>query len=122
MASHDLRAAFDLVNVKLLIKRIMDHIKMIEVWLTNPKFYIEVDGVCSQIFNSDDRSIQGSVLGPILWAIFVSIFFDLTEITNYVDDNFVIEFNPQANALKMNLQMRLEMVIKWLKDSGLKIN
>jgi hypothetical protein len=31
----------------------------------------------------------------------------------------VIEFNLQVNALIVNLQMRLEMIVKWLKDSGL---
>ena len=128
MASLDLSAAFDLVNVNLLIKRLriiglpMDLIKLIEVWLTGREFYVELNGTCSQIYDSKDGTIQGSVLGPILYAIFVSPLFDIAELTNFADDNFIIAFNSQVNALIENLQMNLEMIIKWLKDSGLKVN
>ena len=50
MASLDLSAAFDLVNVRLLIKRLciislpMDLVKVIEIWLTDRKFYVELNG------------------------------------------------------------------------------
>jgi hypothetical protein len=72
MASLDLSAAFDIVNVQLLLKRLKilgmptDLINLIEVWLTERKFYVEVDGVCSRIYESNDGTIQGLVLGPIL--------------------------------------------------------
>ena len=39
-------------------------------------------------FDSDVGTIQGSILGPILYALFVSPLFDLTQITNFADDNF----------------------------------
>jgi hypothetical protein len=99
-----------------------DLINLIEVWLTERKFYVEVDGVCSRIYESNDGTIQGSVLGPILYAIFVSPLFDLTNLTNFADDNFIIEFNSQIKALIADLEMKLEMIVKWLKDSGLKVN
>ena len=114
MASLDLSAAFDIVNVQLLLKRFKilgmptDLINLIEVWLTECKFYVEVDGVCSRIYESNDGTIQGSVLGPILYAIFVSPLFDLTNLTNFADDNFIIEFNSQINALIADLEKKLE--------------
>ena len=46
MASLDLSAAFDLVNLRLLIKRLriiglqMDLVKLIEIWLTYIKIYV----------------------------------------------------------------------------------
>ena len=128
MASLDLSSAFDLVNFKLLLKRLkilgmpMDLIGLIEVWLTDRKFYVEIGGICSRIYDSNDGTIQGSVLGPILYAIFVSPLFDLTNLTNFADDNFIIEFNSQINCLITDLEMKLEMIVKWLKDSGLKVN
>ena len=83
MASLDLSAAFDLVNIELLLKRLRilglpkDLIKLIQIWLTDRKFYVEIDGLCSMLLESDTGTVQGSVLGPILYAIFVSPLFDL---------------------------------------------
>ena len=128
MASLDLSAAFDLVNVNLLLKRLRilglptDLVKLIKVWLTERKFYVEINGLTSRLYDSDDGTVQGSVLGPILYAIFVSPLFDLTQLTNFADDNFVIEFNSQINVLIENMEKTLEMITKWLKDSGLKVN
>jgi hypothetical protein len=62
------------------------------------------------------------VLGPVLYAIFVSLLFDLTQITNFADDNFVIGWNEQLSVLIENLELDLEMIVKELKDSGLKVN
>ena len=128
MASLDLSAAFDLVNVRLLIRRLrilglpMDLVKLIEVWLTERKFYVELDGEVSHVLDSEDGTIQGSVLGPILYAIFVSPLFDLANLTNFADDNFILEFNSNINDLIPNMERKLEMITKWLKDSGLKVN
>ena len=128
MASLDLSAAFDLVNVRLLIRRLrilglpMDLVKLIEVWLTDRKFYVELDGQVSHVLDSEDGTIQGSVLGPILYAIFVSPLFDLANLTNFADDNFILEFNSNVNDLILNMEQKLEMITKWLKDSGLKVN
>jgi hypothetical protein len=128
MASLDLSAAFDLVNVELLTKRLriiglpMDLVKLIEIWLTDRKFYVELNGQVSGVLDSNDGTIQGSVLGPILYAIFVSPLFDLANLTNFADDNFILEFNSKINELIPNMERKLEMITKWLKDSGLKVN
>ena len=80
----ELSATFDLVEVKLLIRGLlMDLIAMIKAWLTNCKFYVEIDGVCSRIYESKDGTIQGLVLGPILYSIFVSPLFDLTNLNKF---------------------------------------
>ena len=113
MASLDLSAAFDLVNVRLLIRRLrilglpMDLVKLIEVWLTERKFYVELDGEVSHVLDSEDGTIQGSVLGPILYAIFVSPLFDLANLTNFADDNFILEFNSNINDLIPNMERKL---------------
>ena len=60
--------------------------------------------------------------GPILYAIYVSPLFDLTKITNFADDNFVLHWNRHMEALIEDMEESLEMITKWLKDSGLKVN
>ena len=54
--------------------------------------------------------------------IHLLIMFDLTQLTNFADDNFCVEWNWDLVALITNLEKRLEMITKWLKDSGLVVN
>ena len=128
MASLDLSAAFDLVNVELLIKRLrvmglpIDLVKMISIWLTDRKQYVEISGLSSAILDLDSGTVQGSILGPLLYAIFVSPLFDLANLTNFADDNFIVGWNKLLPALIDDMEKTLEMIIRWLKDSGLEVN
>ena len=128
MASIDLSAAFDVVNIKLLIKRLTiigipkDVIALIEIWLNNRMFYVDVNGNASYLKTSDTGTIQGSRLGPILYAIYISPIFDLEKMTNYADDNFIIKTNKNLTQLIVDLRKSLEAITKWLKKSGLKVN
>ena len=65
---------------------------------------------------------MGSVLGPILYALFVSPLFDLTQLTNFADDNFIIDWNSDLSLLIENMETQLEMITKWLRDSGMVVN
>ena len=60
------------------------------------------------MFDSDVGTIQGSVLGPILYALFVSPLFDLTQLTNFADDNFYLEWNTNLVELIENLEKSLK--------------
>ena len=128
MASIDLSAAFDLVNTNLLITRLKiiglphDVIRLIKLWLTKRSFYVEINGANSCVVDLIGGTIQGSILGPLLYAIYVSPLFDLIRLTNFADDNFVIRWNRCLEALIPDLKKDLETMTKWLKDSGLKVN
>ena len=85
-------------------------------------FYVSIDGVNSLVVDLDTGTIQGSILGPLLYAVFVSPLFDLLRLTNFADDNFVIRWNKCMTALIKDLEKDLEIMTKWLRDSGLKVN
>ena len=70
----------------------------------------------------DVGTVQGSILGSILYAIFVSPLFDIAKITKFADDNFILKVKKCVNALIVDMKKTLEIIIKWLKDSGLKVN
>jgi hypothetical protein len=53
-------------------------------------FFVNVDGNSSILLDLSGGIIKGSILGPILYAIYVSPLFDLTNLTNFADNNFII--------------------------------
>ena len=83
MASLDLSAAFDVVDVELLLKRLQiiglpdDLVSLIRNWLSERYYHVNVDGSNSYIHLSLVGMVQGSILGPILYALFVAPLFDL---------------------------------------------
>jgi hypothetical protein len=72
MASLDLNAVFDLVNIELLIKRLCiiylpnDEVRLIRTWLSGRQFYVSLNDSSSTLHRSETGTIQGSVLGPLL--------------------------------------------------------
>ena len=70
LANLDLSSAFDVVNVKLLLKRMRiaglpnDVVKLVEIWLMDRKYYVSARGIHSFIRISDLGTVQGSILGP----------------------------------------------------------
>ena len=99
MASLDLSAAFDVVNVELLLKRMRiiglppDIIELVSNWLSNRCFYVSLVGSNSLIYECNVGTVQGSILGPVLYAIFMSPLLDLTDITLFADDNYALVWN-----------------------------
>ena len=128
MASLDLSAAFDIVDIKLLLKRLRivglpeDIVGLIEVWLSDRSYFVSVNGKNSRLIDLSHGTIQGSILGPILYAIYVSPLFDLTDLTNFADDNFALVWSDSVPELIIEMQTKLEMVVEWLRKSGLKVN
>ena len=128
MSSLDLSAAFDIVNLDLLMKRLKkmgipnDIIQLLELWLRRRSFYVEANSINSTIHESNIGTIQGSILGPILYALFIRPLYSITKLTTFADDNYVVSCNKDKNQALHELGEVLKKIIKWLKDSGLKVN
>jgi hypothetical protein len=54
-----------------------DVIELISVWLRNRSFYVSVDGSNSITYDILLGTVQGSILGPVLYAIYVSPLSDI---------------------------------------------
>ena len=128
MASLDLSAAFDVVNRDLLLKRLdviglsQEFVKIIEEWLTNRKAYVEVEQSSSSFFPIQCGTVQGSVLGPVLFSLFISPIYELEDMISYADDSYIISGEKTKEASKIVLEKSINVVANWLKNSGMKVN
>jgi hypothetical protein len=128
VASLDLSSGFGLVNIDLLLERskIMvlpsDIIELISVWLRERSFYVNVDGDNSVLYDLLLGTVQGSILGPFLYAIFVSPLSDIEFLLTFADENYIPRFNNSREALITGMQNSMETIAKWLHDSGLAVN
>ena len=63
-----------------------------------------------------------TVLGPILYAIFVALMYELEDMSSFADDNYTIRWHSDLQTMIQNLETLLTRTTKWLKDSGLVVN
>ena len=116
------------MNIDLLIKRLIIIgipdviVSIISVWPKNISFYVMVVDESLDVHLLDAGTVQGSILGPILYAIFVSPMFDLAKMTLFADDNYLVCWNRTVQELIDDTTKTIELVIKWLHQSGLKVN
>jgi hypothetical protein len=117
MSSLDLSAAFDLVELDLRLKRLKemglpeDVISLLEVWLRN-RFYVEANGHNSMVLNSEIGTVQGSILGPILYSLFLRPLYDLEKLTTFTDGNYVIGYHKEKDLALKELGEKLMRIVK----------
>ena len=67
--------------------------------------------------------LQGSILGQILFKIFLSDFFlivDDVDIANYADDNTIYKEHENTGDLITYLQDAVAKLLKWFSDNQMK--
>jgi len=67
-----------------------DIIMLINSWLANRTAYVEVGNESSYFYDITKGTVQGSVMGPFLFAIYVKNMLELEPVTVYADDNYLI--------------------------------
>ena len=92
-----------------------DIVNLVEIWLKERYFYVEVDGITSSLVLTWFGIIQGSILGPILYAIFISPLFAIEKLIFYADDGFGIVTNRDKIVLATMMESKLKQVEVWLR-------
>ena len=87
-------------------------IELVEIWLKDRRSYTQVRGRNFYIRWSNIGTIQGSILGPFLYALFVSPLFDLTPFHAFANDSQVMVTGQNKMELISELEMKIEMMIK----------
>ena len=99
-----------------------DVITLLESWLKDRLCYVEVRNCCSQYFDSDVGTVQGSILGPVLFSRFVSSLLVTEDVISYANDSYLIRGSKNKELASQRLQFQVQKVQKWLTSSGLKVN
>ena len=99
-----------------------DVITLLESWLKDRLCYVEVRNCCSQYFDSDVGTVQGSILGPVLFSRFVSSLLVTEDVISYANDSYLIRSSKNKELAPQRLQFQVQKVQKWLTSSGLKVN
>src|SRR5664279_711335 len=125
-----------IIIIIILIKRLRSEfgindtaLNWIESYLTNRKQYVKLGRHCSETTVCDAGVPQGSVLGPILFALYVSPVGDVisshgVQYHQYADDTQLFyALDASKIVLNMNiLETCTRAVKRWFLENGLQLN
>ena len=127
----DLSKAFDCLNHELLIAKLEAYgfsrsaLKLVYDYLSNRKQRVKVNGSFSSWQESIKGVPQGSVLGPLLFNVFINDLFFLveeTDICNYADDTTIYVCGHELEHIVSSLETDAQKLSKWFLDNCMKLN
>jgi hypothetical protein len=98
-----------------LVDAIMD-------WLHQRYAFVECEGKSSDFFEILKGTLQGSVLGPVLFALFILPIMEIDDVDVYADDNYLLKVGRNIAEAKTVIESSANKLYQWLKDSGLVVN
>ncbi len=132
----DLKKAFDTINHKILIKKLEHYgirglcLNLIENYLQDRKQIVKLSYLKDPTIYSDIQPItcgvpQGSVLGPLLFLIYINDMPNISmncNFTLFADDTTVTASNKNLKDLQLVINSELKTLYKWLITNRLTLN
>ena len=127
----DFSKAFDMVEHQILLEKLNHYgirgpvLKWLESYLSNRKQFVSLNGSDSETLTMDYGVPQGSILGPLLFIIYINDIPNIAEFAKFIlyadDANIILtgdtieEINNQLENLVFNLK-------QWVSCNGLALN
>lgn len=127
----DLSKAFDTLNHDILLDKLENigvrgvPLELFKSYLTNRSQSVYCNFTCSHYKYLRKGVPQGSILGPILFIIYINDMPQASPNLNFViyaDDTSVLLSDKNINVLHTNLNTELDLLNKWIKANKLIIN
>ena len=121
----DLSKAFDTLDHKILLSKLKPYGKngisynLLSTYLTNRKQYVQFESSCSEMLDTQYGVPQGSILGPLLFVIYINDFQNASKVFQfimYADDTTLTccVDTIQSNNIDKVINEELNKVNYWL--------
>ena len=126
----DLSKAFDTISHTILIKKLQAYgvlgkeLDVFKSYLFNRRQVVKVSGVLSGVLSVNRGVPQGSILGPLLFIIYINDLQNVLEVPPilYADDTTIISSNKSLTTLQSNIQEELLTAKSWFNQNQLRLN
>ena len=127
----DLCKAFDTLNHDLLIAKLHAYgfdksaLKLVKSYLTNRWQRTKINMSFSSWSELLKGVPQGSILGPLLFNIYINDLFLIiknTDICNYADDTTLYTQGMDLKELLINLEHDSTLLVQWFEENYMKLN
>ena len=127
----DLSKAFDCINHDILIRKLYHYgirgsvLEWFRSYIKNRKHYVSFMNMKSEVMNIEDGVPQGSVLGPLLFLLYIN---DLpsciqhSKVILFADDTTIYSSSQDLKNLHNNVNLDLVHLVDWFRANKLSLN